>query len=284
LNLLYDSLFLSGKPINISFSGLNTWERCPRRKLLELAVPKNEWAKLQEQRNFVAGSVVHDLFAEWVLSGFADDFMTEDRVRIAFDEYVAKLRRKGLPVTWRDSVSVSVAKKWGVYTDYEYNLKKATQAATTMVLIARSLQLPLRRVLSEEWVRVEHPADDRFRFIGAVDIYDFENDIIYDIKVTENTRYGNPLQLAFYGMLLGSQLGRLPGKAAFIYPLGANKIVAVDFKEYFGGLKEQVDKFIVAFDEMRFPPKPSRDCATCPVRTWCSAKGGYFKYEEYLNE
>jgi len=272
--------------IGISFTLLSTFSRCPRRKLLELAVDSDLWRQLQNQRNFIAGSVVHNAFSAWVEFGFPDDYLTNaELIGDMFDQYVNKLvTKKHLPVVWNTTVSKSIRERWGVSTDYDYNKKKAIRACASLGEIAKSLGLVNDSLFSEMWLEVDHPFDGRFVLKGAVDILDPVSDFIFDIKVTENTSYGNELQLAFYGLLVAAVADKIPSKAAFIYPLGSKVSKPICPEEKFAYVVKEITEFIIAFDAMRFPAVVSRDCNYCPVQGWCSAQDGVFDFEESLND
>lgn len=258
---------------NISYSAIAAYKRCPKRHRFDME-PKDKlptMAVTENYRNVAAPSVLHKLVSLHIASGFEHGVMAADAVR-AYTAY-----EKDHPVVY-EKMSAATLKKMGVTNDRELQLRKLELAIAAMEEIATDLRWHRHRVAHDKWFTAPLQGTP-YTLKGQTDVWDLDVDEIFDIKVTQDRKWGDPLQLDFYAMLISLTRGYMPKNGRFIFPLVSPRYRYVERRfsteNVDSALKEATD-YVANIEAQRFPAKPidSHYCYTCPYRRFCPLWGG----------
>lgn len=265
---------LGDKQLVISYTLLKNMEACPRQAFLSLAVDRR--LRRDNSADVIGPSAAHDMFEKWVDTGQWEAGWMRRHVEAAF----AVREQRAALLEYRKNVSQKGA-EWGMTSDREYQLEKARRAVDALEQFAFERDLMTHHLEAERWVSVQIPALPRFRLVGAMDLWDGTMKVIYDIKVTDNTSYGDPHQLVFYALLHYYVTGVLPRHGAFFYPLAPPEKrfvpVTVD-QQAVTSLTDRIKNFVGAFSTLDFPaqPKTTNECFRCGYKSFCPRFGGAF--------
>jgi CRISPR/Cas system-associated exonuclease Cas4 (RecB family) len=266
-------VLMGDKKFSISFSLLRAMKLCPRQAFLSIAVDRKD--SYENEADTIGPSTVHSVFENWLKQGsFTKGWMVEqveaEFVRREKNAKFVEFRRK----------PPAKAVEWGIKSDRQFQIEKARRAVVGLEQFVYDYDLNTHQLQAERWVTVNVP-DSNIRLRGCIDLWDDTMSSLYDIKVTEDTSYGDVMQLTFYALLMHYARNELPKKMGFIYPLAPrNKVFKrVDLKqEYMSEILVRIRDFVRAYEELEFPATPvnTNVCYRCAFKSFCPRFGGSF--------
>ncbi|ABV26217.1 CRISPR/Cas system associated [Sulfolobus spindle-shaped virus 4] len=147
---------------------------------------------------------------------------------------------------------------------------------TMKMHIGSGLHIRLQRILEkhgfETEKRVERKTALGFQIVGKVDIYDKEENTIYELKYThndklDNVRLNNYLrQLNYYIEMINAMAGYL----IIVHADGRVEEIKRDWSET--DLESRANAFGISVEENILPPRKSKqdsECAECPFFNLC---------------
>jgi CRISPR-associated exonuclease Cas4 len=142
--------------------------------------------------------------------------------------------------------------------------------------IGAGLHIRLQKILAkhgfETEVRVQRKTALGFTVVGRVDVYDKEENVVYELKYTHNekldkVKLNNYLrQLNYYIEMANA----LKGYLVIIHADGSVEEIKRDWGET--DLEARANAFGIYVDENILPPKkpkPDTECNECPFYTFC---------------
>jgi hypothetical protein len=236
----------------VSWSFLKAFEQCPfQQKLIRIdkVVPK----KIDERR-FIAGAVGHRFFEVWAERGF-DDTITPRTV-----ERILYIMSKKKYIVWRDK------------SDYERVKEKVINEASLIVeTVHRHGIDKLYNIQVEKLFTKPLPCNQHL-VAGKVDIVANDGAWLLEMKMSAETKWQDPDQLIFYGLLIGSIQRRYPERLTFFLPVMPNvedRLLNIQFsKNDFLAMYER--NLIGSWENEYFPVAGNLEtCKYCPVGNYC---------------
>lgn len=239
----------------ISWSFLKSFESCPYQQKL-IRIDKLGPAK-RNVRRFIAGTVGHKFFEIWVKRGFDRKFIPNYAGSI-FDGFIDKEF-----VKWQSELDrIAVRKKV---------IKEATLLieAVRVNEIDKISNLQIESHLTKALPKGDHTVG------GIVDIIANSGSWIIEMKMSADTKWADPDQLHFYGLLLASIQRRYPTRLSFFLPLSKNsrdqlfdlKFTSNDFSNIYKRIKRVAEMI----DSDSFPAvKDPTVCCLCEVKKFCN--------------
>lgn len=142
--------------------------------------------------------------------------------------------------------------------------------------IGAGLHIRLQRILQKNGFEVEKRVEKKtalgFQIVGRIDVYDKEENVIYELKYTHNdkldsVRLNNYLrQLNYYIEMANAMAGYL----IIVHADGRVEEIKRDWAET--DLESRANMFGIAIEENILPPrksKPDPECAECPFYNFC---------------
>jgi len=233
---------------NISYTFLSTYKRCRKRCQLEL-IKRVVPLEAVDNRPFIVGRVADWLFTKWI---------TENNYR------------EGWMVNKAEDLFNWFAKKFHiVYKGKDDKAKlifKLKNAVTRLEACALSENLPDRNLTLQK--RFEKTKNG-LNFVGKVDIWMPDEKIVWDLKITESSKWLDKFQLMFFAWLM-SMIGHEVGTVGFFAPLMKRKylqehtVYPLDLDE----TERQTFELIGMMKEGNWQAT-STDCWGCPVQDYC---------------
>lgn len=137
------------------------------------------------------------------------------------------------------------------------------------------LQSLLRKHGFETEVRVQRKTALGFQIVGRIDVYDKEENTIYELKYTHNdkldsVRLNNYLrQLNYYIEMANAMKGYL----VIVHANGSVEEIKRDWAET--DLEKRANAFGIYIEENKLPPRknrPDAECIECPFYNFCWGK------------
>ncbi len=155
---------------------------------------------------------------------------------------------------------------------------KLKNAARRMEMSAFDYNLPDKRVETQvEWLY----KDEDFLYKGKIDIWLPEENTIWDLKITEQSRYLDPFQLFFFAWL-AEKNGIDINKTAFFSPLMKKTLYEHAWDTVTSQNTEREIYELVEFLKAEQWQRTADDCWGCPVVRFCEDdfKVSYLKKEK----
>lgn len=263
---------LASQQINISFSMISQLRKCEWKQFHRTVTDRD--SIVENQAPFAPGSVTHELFEDWYNAGAQPLGWMEANAKAYFNKYCEEAKL----LIWRKTIKASTLKKWGARNYKEMQLAKVVKSVKALEVLSRKLKFIEHDVQLEKWVTIPISGEPNFTAKGAMDVWDPKKRYIYDIKITENTSYGDPFQLKFYSFLIYSELGFLPEGVFFIYPLKRPYVTGF-FKPTMDSIREVAQEIKDTMHKIKladFAPTAESEweCRFCPAKTTCPRFGG----------
>ena len=278
------TVFSANLMSNVSYSAIASYKRCPLKQRYDMEDPETIGITIEEDyRNVLKGSVTHKAISKMLKprttgEKFDTAPVTQDGI---IEEFETFEQRK--PVKYIE-LSPNTLKREGVHDDRQLQLKLSAKATEKMVEIAYQLQWHKHRIRPDCWITVDFPGRPGYKLKGSFDIWDLDIDIIYDIKVTKDPQWADPLQLNFYALLARESRGYIPKQGIFILPLSQkHRMIPVTFtKESVDAALAEANWYVDCIEAQRFPALPSarNNCFNCPYRGACPLWGGRVRITE----
>ncbi|AZG03200.1 hypothetical protein [Sulfolobus spindle-shaped virus] len=158
-----------------------------------------------------------------------------------------------------------------------HNGKIKQNLQTTMRMhIGSGLHMRLQSILRKHGFEVEKRVERKtalgFNIVGKVDVYDKEEQTVYELKYThqqslDNVRLNNYLrQLNYYIEMANAMAGYL----IIVYADGKVEEIKRDWSET--DLERRANAFGISVEENILPPrkaKPDSECMECPFYNYC---------------
>jgi hypothetical protein len=258
----YKINYFNNRPLKLSYSSFKSLEYCPGRYFMQNIMywkPKDF-----NERNFCLGSVGHSCLEEWLANGRDEDgnliigYMQSIATKL-FDLYLKK--HNVIPLNaqdinnMREKSVVNAQAIEDVFIDFGFT-EKALRNET-------------------KW-KIKLKAYKNVFLTGVLDLYDEDDKVVYDLKVTSSARFMDEDQICYYTMM-GTLAGWKVTKCGFIVPLRKDKVVTLSFEsEDFKKLYERVKKAIGVIGSSLHTGKwllnyDKTNCYQCPVKAFCPA-------------
>ena len=263
--------------MNVSYSAISSYKRCPYKARLDMMTYGELGFKpVEDYRNVAAPSVVHKAIGKMLKgikdNAFAKEPVTEEALLKAYAAYEDKK-----PVIYK-KLKASTLQKEGVADDRALQIKKLFNATRIMVDFAAAHRWNSKRIIPDIWITQDFESRPGYKLKGSIDIWDLDADIVYDIKVTKDPQWADPLQLQFYALLIRLKRGYMPKGGVFILPPSQkHRQIPVTFtKESVDEALHEAEKYVDSIEAQRFPaiPKDRGTCFFCPYRRACPMWGG----------
>jgi len=250
------------KPLTMSFTGWKRFNTCAHQDYL---YKLGKRPKSSDNRNFVKGSVLHELFESWMGLDTDPEWIIEN-VQVEWKKYLKKHT-----VMWKNDA------------DEHENYAKAILWAERLVGMLNGLDLDKGRCQIEKYLEYMIEVDGRpVKMLGYVDVLLPTKSggwTLLDWKFSENKQVMNPYQLVFYSLLLHKQgADEATDDGAFVFP-ALQKIfpfqVTQENRDWLLQDIERVCRLI--FSGYNTPTENKDDCYFCDVKPFCIKQGGSLK-------
>jgi hypothetical protein len=232
---------------NISYTLLSTYERCRKKCLLELVKRVVAFEEVNN-RPFIVGSVSDWLFCHWIEEENYKEGWMESRAEDLF-AWFSKKRR----IIYRDK------------GDKQKLIFKLQNAVRRIESAAFAENLPDRKLVLQKKIKTTR---DGLNFVGKVDIWFPEEELLWDLKVTESTKYLNPFQLMFFAWLFS--IIDIPIKSVgFFSPLMKKYLRESDVTQLDLDETERRAYGIIALMRENEWGATTTECWGCPVMDFC---------------
>jgi len=232
--------------MNISWTFLDTYRRCPLRarlQFIEKVIPRDK----VDHRPFIVGIVGDWLFTKWVERNFSEGWM-QGKAKDIFDWWLKKVN-----VKYRSS------------DDYYKLLYKLQKSVEALEALSFELGLDKKKLITQKKILFKGGS---FTFTGKIDIWLPEENAIWDLKITESLKYLKKGQLFFYKWLFVHS-GIEAKNLAFLVPLRTKGLETVEYnKEDLAQFEKDLKKTLADVQQRKFN-KNMEECWNCPVRNWC---------------
>jgi hypothetical protein len=206
------------------------------------------WDKVNH-RPFLVGLVVDWLFRKWIEEKYPEGWM----------EYKAETM-----YNWYEKRKNIIYKN---PQDRGKMIKKLKKAVRLLEDAAFNELLPDRVVETNK--KVAHMLDG-VNWYGKLDLWFPEEKLVWDLKVTESTRYLDPFQLQFFAWLL-EQKGEAVQGLAFFSPLMKKSLREHEWSEVERvGLEREIFEIIGLIKDSEWE-RTAKDCWGCPVVRFCES-------------
>lgn len=234
--------------MQVSYTMLSTYKRCHRRAYLQYVKKLVPFDKV-DHRPFIVGIVADWLFKEWVKGGYQGGWM-EWKADGIFEWFARKRNIRYLGAG-----------------DKEKLKRKLTRAVVALECVALGESLPHRNF--ELQSEVGYAVEGGYDLTGKLDMWFPDEKAIYDLKITESTRYLDSFQLEYFAWLMERKTGVQVERLVFMSPLmspsirevpwlpGTKICLETDVMSMLGGM---------AREEWEITAK---DCWGCPVVKFC---------------
>lgn len=245
----------------ISVSARRLLAKCPH--LYELRYIAKKKGKPENERNFMDGSIIHEIIAEWFTANCptAREFFNPDKVR---DKHKAFLTKHY--VKWLASETES--------SHLEKTVDKARRTAVSLTVIPferlgeRKIEQPIKAMIDN---------NPYWELYGYVDLWFTEKRAIFDFKITESKQWFDWDQLLFYLLLASFNTNKPHYHGGIIAPLFDNPVfdktyTIEDFRRLRSELKGEFDRIFRWLKSRReggegFPAnKSDENCKFCPYK------------------
>lgn len=232
---------------NISYTLLSTYERCRKKCLLELVKRVVPFESVNN-RPFIVGTVSDWLFTHWITDENYREGWMESKAEDLFNWFATKRR-----IIYKGK------------EDKEKLIFKLKNSVRRIESAAFAECLPDRNVKLQ--TRFEHRTSG-LNFVGKVDVWFPDEEILWDLKVTESMKYLNKFQLMFFAWLWGLESKTIK-RVGFFSPLmkkylQEHDVVQVDFDE----TERRVFNIISMMKEDNWQVTTT-DCWGCSVQDFC---------------
>lgn len=247
----------------LSVSGRRLLKKCPHK--WELKYITKAKGRRENTRNFVDGSVVHEIIKDW----FDEDmppvvvFFNADRVREGHDKFLAENH-----VRWRRGETAA--------SHLENTVEKAKQTALSFV------DIPFRSFGTfrvESYIKVDLDNNHYWRLGGKIDLWLEVLREVYDFKITKYKQYFDLEQVEFYCFLLSLYTNKMHAKGGIIAPLlkrptGGDLDRSFTIEDFRAFRKKLIGEFNSIFEWLaerkngkHFPAnKDDKNCWDCPFK------------------
>ena len=226
--------------MNVSYSAIASYKRCPYKSRLDMMTNEELGFKpIEDYRNVAAPSVVHKVIGK-MLKGIKDGHFAKEPVAetALLEAYAAYEKKK--PVIYK-KLKASTLQKEGVADDRALQIKKLFNATRTMIDFAAAHRWNSKRLIPDIWITQDFESRPGHKLKGSIDVWDLDVDILWDIKITKDPKWADPLQLNFYALLIRLKRGYMPKQGCFVLPLSQkHRIISVTFT------KESVDEALIS--------------------------------------
>ena len=239
----------------ISWSFLKAFEQCPyQQKLIRIDKVRPE---KPDERRFIKGTVGHKFFQIWAKRGFDDkiDPMAAGRL---FDGLI---RRKY--IKWRDE------------SDCGKLRERVIKEASLLIETVRHHGIDKIRDAQVESFLLKALPDGQNYVGGIVDLIGNNGSWIIELKMSADTKWADPDQLIFYGLLLAAIQRRYPDRLSFFLPLMPNvedTLLDINFlRSDLFDMYQQIQDIIFKSHLKQLPATGNPEtCRYCIVRNYCN--------------
>jgi hypothetical protein len=246
----------------ISWSFLNAFEKCPLQQKL---IRKDKVRpKRIDERRFIVGAVGHKFLEIGAKRGFDNEMKPQAAGRI-FDGLI---RRKY--IKWRDE------------SDCGRTKERVINEASLLIEAVRHHGIDKINDAQIECFLLK-PLPDGQNFIGGiVDLIANNGTWIIELKMSADTRWAEPGQLIYYGLILASIQSRYPTKLSFFLPIMPDfkdQLTGIEFaKQNFFIMYARIKHLISMWDKRDFPPAvDSNTCYFFDVKAYCPSSPSHVK-------
>lgn len=236
--------------MNINYTMLKAYKSCHRKCYLQY-VKRVIASEQVDHRPFFVGICADWLFQKWVDRHYEQDWMYHKANEI-FDWFATKrrIRFKG--------------------KDDRSNMKKKLQRSVAdLQTCSFDSGLPERRFDTQKVVKFDR---EGVSFYGKLDMWFPDEALVWDLKITEATKYLDIFQLHMFSWLLENEPGSCikVKSVAFLAPLMRPYLRQSDWTDVDRHtLETELFALINMIKEESGWDKTSKDCWGCPVQTWC---------------
>lgn len=230
----------------ISYTFLSTYKRCPQRaywQYVKKVVPLDQI----NHRPFIVGLAAELLFEKWVENGYSDGWMEQEAEGI----FMWYARQKN--IIYRNP------------EDKQQLINKLIGSVRSLENCAFDLCFPDKRLELQRWLNV---TVNGIPYVGKLDIWIPEENLIIDLKVTKQAKYLDNFQLHMFAWLMG-RVGEEVKDLAFLSPLMRPPYRKVDHSlSIMVDFEQELFSLVELLKEGRWEVN-TKDCWGCPVTRWC---------------
>lgn len=232
--------------IRLSYTSLNVLRKCRYRFFLQYVKKLVDWDKI-DQRPFIVGKIADWLFQKWIERSYPQGWM-EYKADEMFDWFATKNR--------------IVYKSRGDKDKLKFKLRNASRR---MENSAFNWKLPDRRMMLQKKAYCTH---DGFDFSGKLDLWFPEENLIWDLKITENKRYLDAFQLYVFAWIMEKSDHEIK-KLGFFSPMMRRDLYEYDWTHVERHQFEQELFELLELIRSNSWEQTAKDCWGCPVRSLC---------------
>lgn len=230
----------------ISYTFLSTYKRCRQRAYWQYVKKVIPLDKINN-RPFIVGLAADLLFTKWVGEGYPDGWMEQN----AEDIFIWFAKQKNI-----------------IYLNPEDKQKlinKLIGSVRSLENCAFDLGFPDKELELQRWLNVSVSG---IAYVGKLDIWIPEENLIIDLKVTKQAKYLDDFQLRMFAWLM-ERTGETVKDLAFLSPL-----MRPPYREVEHSLSIMVDfeqelfSLVELLKEGRWEVN-AKDCWGCPVTKFC---------------
>ena len=225
----------------ISYTLLSCYEKCHKRCYLQYFKQVVGYDEVNH-RNFMVGLVGDWLFNKWISEHNYEESWMENK---AEDIYNWFEKRKNVI--------------------YRNNLDKAKMLKKLMEDVAFANDFPDRKIDTQLKLSYVH---DGVEYFGKLDLWFPEEELVWDLKITESSKYLDVFQLHFFAWLIEQNNMNVKG-LAFLVPMMKKSLQEHEWTEVDRvELERRVAEDLAKLKARNWQMNAS-DCWGCPVARFC---------------